>query len=103
MPDFDVSSNGEADDGCGVWIGRRLAYFDLHTRTPLSDTLGEECMLASKEADLSIIHKVTTGAEVASNTSDGGVQCEDVEAETITEISDKDYRSLHLPCNPLEP
>ena len=60
-------------------------------------------MLAIKEANLSIIHKVTNGAEVTSDTSDGGVQCEDVGAETITEISDKDYRSLHLPCNPLEP
>jgi hypothetical protein len=60
-------------------------------------------MLASNEANLSMIHKVTIGAEVASGTSNGAVRCEDVGAETITEISDKDYRSLHLPCDPLEP
>ena len=44
----------------------------------------------------------TTSTKVANGSHDGGVQRGQVGAETITEISDKDYRSFCLPCDVLE-
>ena len=44
----------------------------------------------------------TTSTKVANGSHDGEVQRGQVGAETITEISDKDYRSLCLPCDVLE-
>jgi hypothetical protein len=43
-----------------------------------------------------------TSTKVTNGSHDGGVQRGQVGAETITEISDKDYRSFCLPCDLLE-
>ena len=44
----------------------------------------------------------TTGTEAAKGTQGSNVQRGHVAAESITEISDKDYRSFCLPCDVLE-